>query len=124
MTRRPGDHELVLPDGRTVGYTLLGDPDGTPVVNCHGGLVSGHDVTPAGDDARALGVLVISPDRPGVGRTDRLAGHGLMSWVGSDLTPLLDQLGIDRFGVMGWSAGGQYAWPRPSSCGDASGGAP
>ena len=109
MTRVLGDHELTLPDGRGIGYTLYGDKDGAPVVNCHGGLVSGHDVGPADEDARALGLCVISPDRPGVGRTDRLPGYGLLPWVNTDLVALLDHLGVQEFSVMGWSEGGQYA---------------
>jgi len=104
-----GDHQLTLPDGRTVGYSLYGDPAGTPVVNCHGGLVSGHDVGPAEADARVLGICVVSPDRPGVGRTDRLPGYDILTWVRTDLLPLLAHLEIHRFGVMGWSEGGQYA---------------
>jgi pimeloyl-ACP methyl ester carboxylesterase len=105
----PGDHSLALPDGRTLGYAIYGDPEGIPVLNCHGGLVSGHDVGPADQAARALGVCVISPDRPGVHRTDRLPGLALLRWVRSDVVPLLDHLGVRSLGVMGWSEGGQYA---------------
>ena len=71
--------------------------------------MSGHDVAPADADPRALALCIISPDRPGVGRTDRLPGYTTLPWVRSDLIPLLDHLGVDRFGVMGWSEGGQYA---------------
>ncbi len=109
VVRTLGDQELRLRSGRRTGYTLYGDPAGTPVVNCHGGLVSGHDVGPVEGDARALGASIISPDRPGVGRTDRLAGYGILSWVRTDLEPLLDHLGVDSLSVMGWSEGGQYA---------------
>ena len=109
MARTLGDHELALADGRRIGYTLYGDERGIPVVNCHGGLVSGHDVSPSDDDARALGLCVISPDRPGVARTDRLPGHGLLRWVDADLVPLLEHLEVEEFRVMGWSEGGQYA---------------
>jgi pimeloyl-ACP methyl ester carboxylesterase len=109
MRLTPGDHALDLPDGRTVGFTVYGDPAGSPVLNCHGGLVSGHDVGPADVAARSLGMCVISPDRPGINRTDRLPGHGLLPWVRSDLMPLLDHLEVDAIGVMGWSEGGQYA---------------
>lgn len=109
MACTPGDHLLVVDDGRTVGYSVYGDPDGRPVVNCHGGLVSGHDVAPADAVARELGICVISSDRPGVARTDPLPGRGMLPWVGSDVERLIDHLGVDRFGVMGWSAGGQYA---------------
>ncbi|MGZ4718776.1 MAG: alpha/beta fold hydrolase [Acidimicrobiales bacterium] len=103
------DHVITLTDGRRLGYAAFGDPDGEVIVNCHGGLVSRNDVQPNDADARALGVCVISPDRPGVGLSDRNPGHGQLDWVTGDLTELLDRLGVDRFSVMGWSAGGQYA---------------
>jgi pimeloyl-ACP methyl ester carboxylesterase len=104
-----GDHTLTLADGRTLGYAVYGDPAGRPVLICHGGLVSGHDVSPSDEHARARGLCVISPDRPGINRTDRLPGHGLLPWVRTDLLPLLDHLEVDQLGVMGWSEGGQYA---------------
>lgn len=109
MHPTPGDHLLVVDDGRTVGYSVYGDPAGRPVVNCHGGLVSGHDVAPADAAARELGICIVSPDRPGVARTDRLPGRGMLAWVRADVERLVDHLGLDRVGVMGWSAGGQHA---------------
>ncbi len=118
MARVLGDGELALSTGRTIGYTLYGDESGVPVVNCHGGLVSGHDVGPADEDARTLGLCVISPDRPGIGRTDRLPGHGLLPWVDADLVPLLEHLGVGPFGVMGWSEGGQYALAAACALGE------
>ncbi|MHB1519005.1 MAG: alpha/beta fold hydrolase [Acidimicrobiales bacterium] len=109
MPRALGDHLLAVEGGRTVGYCIYGDPSGEPILNCHGGLVSGHDVAPADADARRLGLCVISPDRPGVARTDRLPGRGMIPWVDADLLPLLEHLDVDRLNVMGWSAGGQFA---------------
>ena len=109
MRMAVGDHLLELPEGRTMGFTIYGDPAGFPVLNCHGGLVSGHDVGPADELARSMNVCIISPDRPGIHRTDRLVGHGLLPWVHSDLVPLLDHLTVSKIGVMGWSEGGQYA---------------
>jgi pimeloyl-ACP methyl ester carboxylesterase len=109
MRPTPGDHTLELPDGRRIGFTIYGDPAGAPVLNCHGGLVSGHDVGPADQLALSMGICLISPDRPGIHRTDRLPGHGLLPWVRSDLVPLLDHLKVGALAVMGWSEGGQYA---------------
>ncbi len=109
MLATRGEHTLTLPDGRTLGYSIYGDPEGQPVVNCHGGLVSAHDVSPADGIARSQGLCVISPDRPGVHRTDRLVGYGLLPWVRADLEPLLDHLDVGPTSVMGWSEGGQYA---------------
>ncbi len=124
MESFPFDHNLTLPDGRNLGYAIYGDPTGAPVVNCHGGLVSGHDVGPADEIARSLGLWVISPDRPGVNRTDRFPDYTMQSWVTSDLVPLLGHLHVGRFGIMGWSEGAQYALSasfelgeRVSACG-------
>jgi pimeloyl-ACP methyl ester carboxylesterase len=104
-----GEHTLTVADGRTLGYSIYGDPAGRPVLNCHGGLVSGRDVSPAHELARTLEICVISPDRPGINHTDRLPGHSLLQWVRMDLVPLLDHLELGPIGVMGWSEGGQYA---------------
>jgi hypothetical protein len=104
-----GDHAMGVRDGRTLGFTIYGDPSGSPVINCHGGLLSGHDVSPAEDLARSLGLCIISPDRPGINRTSRLPDHGLLPWVRADLVPLLDYLELGTISVMGWSEGGQYA---------------
>jgi pimeloyl-ACP methyl ester carboxylesterase len=109
MHPTPGDHTLELPDGRTLGFTIYGDPSGEPVINCHGGLLSGHDVSPADDLARSFGVCIISPDRLGINRTSRLVGYGLLPWASADLVPLLDHLELGMISVMGWSEGGQYA---------------
>ena len=75
MSPMRGDHTLTLSGGRTLSYAVYGDPAGSPVLNCHGGLVSGHDVSPADEIARDLELCVISPDRPGINGTDRLPGH-------------------------------------------------
>jgi pimeloyl-ACP methyl ester carboxylesterase len=109
MHPTPDDQTLELPDDRTLGFTIYGDPSGVPVLNCHGGLLSGHDVSPADDLASSLGVCIISPDRPDINRTSRLAGHGLLPWVMADLVPPLDYLELGLISVMGWSEGGQYA---------------
>ena len=109
MALTPGDQSLALSDGRSIGYCVYGDPAGKVVLNCHGGLVSGHDAEPADAHAAALALCIVSPDRPGVGRTDRLPATGMIPWVQADVVPLLEHLRIDEFAVMGWSEGGQYA---------------
>jgi pimeloyl-ACP methyl ester carboxylesterase len=113
-----GDHSLTVANDRNVGYAIYGDPAGRPIVNCHGGLVSGHDVAPAHELARVLGLCVISPDRPGINHTDRLPSHGLLQWVRADLAPLLDHLEVEQIGLMGWSEGGQYALAAAYELGD------
>ncbi|WP_158507211.1 alpha/beta fold hydrolase [Subtercola sp. Z020] len=100
---------LDLPGGRVLAYHEYGDPAGAVVVNCHGGLVSGIDVEYSDDPARALGLRIISPNRPGVGGTSRRSGHRMLDWASEDLNVLLEHLQVDRFSVLGWSEGGQYA---------------
>jgi pimeloyl-ACP methyl ester carboxylesterase len=97
-----------LRDGRAVAYEEYGDPAGFPVLNCHGGLLCRFDVEPSAALAAELGLRVVSPDRPGVGRSDRHPDASTADWA-EDAEQLLDTLGIDRCAVMGWSAGGQYA---------------
>lgn len=102
------DHTFELADGRTLAYLDLGDPDGCLVVSNHGGLSSRLDVLPADDAARAAGIRLVSPDRPGIGGSTRQPGRSLLDWPG-DVAQLADHLGADRFAVMGWSLGGPYA---------------
>jgi pimeloyl-ACP methyl ester carboxylesterase len=102
------DRIVRLLDGRSVSYAQYGSPDGFPIVNAHGGLACRLDVAAADSVAKAAGVRLISPDRPGVGRSDPQPGRTIDDWAG-DVAGLLDLLDVDRFAVMGWSMGGQYA---------------
>jgi len=111
------DAQLRLADGRRVTYSTFGAPDGVPILNCHGGLVCRFDVEPCADEFTELGVRVISPDRPGVGGSDRKPGHSTGDWA-DDARELLDALSIERVAVMGWSLGGQYAAAVAARLGD------
>jgi pimeloyl-ACP methyl ester carboxylesterase len=99
---------VTMPDGRELAYEEYGDPEGVPVLSCHGGLSSRLDAAPAHEAALALGIRLISPDRPGMGRSTFQPGRRLLDWP-DDVTALTAALGIDEFAVMGWSSGGPYA---------------
>lgn len=99
---------VTLPDGRDLAYEEYGDPAGFPVLSFHGGLSSRLDAAPADGAARAAGVRLVSPDRPGMGLSTFQPGRRLLDWPG-DVVHLATALGIERFAVMGWSAGGPYA---------------
>lgn len=99
---------LGLRDGRTLCYADYGDPQGFPIVNAHGGLACRLDVEAASPVAAECGVRLISPDRPGVGRSDPRPGRTIADWA-SDIAELINLLDIYRFAAMGWSLGGQYA---------------
>ena len=97
-----------LPDGRVLAYEEYGIASGFPVLSCHGGLSSRLDAAPAHDAAVALGIRLISPDRPGMGLSTYQRGRRLVDWP-ADVTHLMGALAIEEFAVMGWSAGGPYA---------------
>ena len=89
-------------------FAQYGDAAGFPILNAHGGLACRLDVEAAASVAAESGIRLISPDRPGIGRSDPQPGRTVLDWV-SDVVELLDHLGVDRFAAMGWSLGGQYA---------------
>ncbi|WP_445170286.1 alpha/beta fold hydrolase [Mycolicibacterium sp. Dal123E01] len=116
MPRTSENLTVRLRDGRAMSYAQYGTPDGFVVVNAHGGLACRLDVAASDDAARAAGVRLISPDRPGIGGSDPQPGRTILDWAG-DVADMLDQLGIEHFSAMGWSMGGQYAaalaWALP-----------
>jgi pimeloyl-ACP methyl ester carboxylesterase len=77
-------------------------------VNCHGGTLCGLDVAAWSEPARDLGLRLVSPDRPGLGESTAVPGRTTADWS-DDVEDLATALGLDRFGVLGWSMGGQYA---------------
>lgn len=99
---------LSLPDGRTLAFDDVGDPEGTPVVYVHGTPDSRLARHPDDRATAAAGVRLIAVDRPGAGDSD-LDPHGTLASLGEDLRWLLDSLGIERAALLGWSAGGLFA---------------
>ncbi len=103
----PRDTQLQrLSDGRTIEYVDCGDPDGVPIFYFHG-TPSNHREAEF-TSPESLGVRLITPNRPGSGRSTPVAGRRLLDWP-SDVVELADALGIDRFAVVGASGGGPYA---------------
>jgi pimeloyl-ACP methyl ester carboxylesterase len=105
---RSEDSMVRLRDGRRLGYAEYGNPAGSPVFFFHG-LGTTRVICPP-DDGTALyyGVRLVAVDRPGIGISDPRPGRRLLDWP-ADVAQLADQLGIDRFAVVGWSGGGPYA---------------
>lgn len=99
---------VTLGDGRRLAYAEWGDPGGTPVLYCHGFPGSRLEARLADRPARELGIRLVAPDRPGLGRSPFLGGRRLGDWP-ADLAGLADVLGIDRFDLLGVSGGGPYA---------------
>jgi len=99
---------IELPDGRTLAYAEYGDPAGTPVFAFHGVIGSRLMWSLCDDAATEREIHLIAPDRPGFGASDFQRDRRLLDWPG-DVTALADSLGVDRFGVVGFSGGGPHA---------------
>jgi pimeloyl-ACP methyl ester carboxylesterase len=99
---------IQLSDGRTLGYLDIGDPEGHPVFYFHGGPGSRLEGLLFDELNQQLGIRMIAPDRPGYGLSDYQEDRTYLDWP-DDVSELADQLGIDRFAVLGWSSGGPYA---------------
>ncbi len=99
---------IKLSDGRTLAYLDIGDPEGRPVFYFHGGPGSRLEGLLFGELNQQLGIRMIALDRPGYGLSDFQEDRTYLDWP-DDVSELADQLGIDRFAVLGWSTGGPYA---------------
>jgi pimeloyl-ACP methyl ester carboxylesterase len=107
-TARPhADATITLADGRALAYCEWGNPTGSPVLLAHGGPGS-RLLCPDEDATVAAGVRLLTVDRPGYGGSDARPDPSLLGWA-DDVQALANRLGLDRFAVVGWSAGGGYA---------------
>lgn len=97
-----------LPGGRFLAVDDTGDRDGSAVVFLHGTPSSRLARHPDDSIAESLGVRLLSFDRPGIGRSSADPRTTLGSFA-SDVATALDQLGVDRFAVLAWSAGALWA---------------
>ena len=98
------DHTITLSDGRRLAVREFGDPNAPPAFYFHGW--PGSRMEPG---FFALnGIRIIAIDRPGYGGSCAKPGRKLLDWP-NDVAEAADQLGLDRFGIVGMSGGGPYA---------------
>ena len=99
----------LLPDGRRLAWSSGGPQDGAPVLYLHGAIGTPVRRTPELEALiDRLGIRYIAVSRPGFGRSDPCPGRRIADFA-ADLECLADELGLDRFAVVGVSAGGPYA---------------
>lgn len=114
MTGGPITDDVVrLRDGRALAYAEWGDPQGATAFFFHGTPMS-RLYCPDQPVTASSRVRLVTVDRPGIGRSDVLQRRTIADWP-SDVVQLADALGVDEFGVVGWSAGGPYAAVRAAS---------
>lgn len=102
------DSQINLGGSREIAFTDIGHPDGAPLFFFHGAPTSRLHLVNLDSEFAAHGLRVISPDRPGYGRSSPQPGRSMAHWP-EDVEALADALGIGRFLVAGHSSGGPYA---------------
>ncbi|MEU5674086.1 alpha/beta fold hydrolase [Micromonospora sp. NPDC047762] len=109
MTRQDAaQHTVIAPDGRHLAVETSGAADGLPVFLLHGTPGSRSGPRPRGIVVNRLGVQLVCYDRPGYGDSDRHEGR-LVADAAADVAAIADDLGIERFAVVGRSGGGPHA---------------
>jgi pimeloyl-ACP methyl ester carboxylesterase len=102
------DRRVRLDDGRSLAFSEFGDSHGVPLFFFHGAGSTRLTRHPDDSIIQELGVRLITVNRPGIGLSDASPGRRLLDWP-SDVSQLADALGVNRFTVLGWSAGGPFA---------------
>lgn len=108
---------VTLPGGRRLGYETFGVADGDPVFFCHGLPGSRLDGRLLADAAALRDVRLVALDRPGFGLSTVQPNRRLVDWP-EDVAAAADELGVERFGVVGFSAGGPHAAACAHALGD------
>jgi pimeloyl-ACP methyl ester carboxylesterase len=104
----PTSLSLRLDCGRRFGYAEFGDPHGAPVLAIHGTPGSRFMFALTDKAARARGLRIIAPERPGYGLSDYCRNERL-SRAADDVRSFAGALGLDRLAVLGVSGGGPFA---------------
>jgi pimeloyl-ACP methyl ester carboxylesterase len=99
---------VTVADGRRLAVNVVGDALSDPVFYLHGTPGSRVGPRPANRELENLRVRLITFDRPGYGRSDRLESRTVAD-VASDVEAIADSLGADKFAVLGRSGGGPHA---------------
>ena len=107
MLTNKTDQLITLNDGRKLGFADYGEPNGKVVFHFHGSAGSRVD-HPDESILKDLNVRYIAVDRPGYGLSEYQANRKLLDWP-DDIGQLADHLGIEKFYILGVSAGGPYA---------------
>lgn len=110
LALRPDEcKSLDLPDGRTLGFATYGSTSlSDPAIFLFHGMPGCRLVGRSWNKlCKDIGARLITIDRPGNGLST-LADRGLAEWP-KDVLSVADHLQIDRFSIVGGSAGGPFA---------------
>src|SRR6059058_375159 len=98
-----------LESGAVVAFEEYGDPNGVPVIFCHGWPSSRTMARLTDDPTRDLGIRIISPDRPGISGSSLQADRKLTDWPRL-VERITARLAICDFRMLAISGGAPYAY--------------
>lgn len=94
-------HSLARPDGRQIDHLILGDPNGTPMLYFPGAYGLVRWPAPAEAEAKARGIKVIVPVRPGYGKSTPLpAREDYADAIAQDFVALMDHHTIEACPIL------------------------
>ncbi len=99
---------LRLPNSRRLAYDIYGDPNGFPLLYFHDTGGSRLEASLLHQGASRSRYRLIAFDRPGMGCSDYFECKSPQALC-RNLLPAIDELGLDRFGIMAKGGGGIYA---------------
>tara|TARA_R110002072_G_scaffold74671_21_gene176714 strand:- start:616 stop:1503 length:888 start_codon:yes stop_codon:yes gene_type:complete len=102
------EQHIILKDKRMLGFAEFGNHDGYPIIYCHGSQSSRLEMHYDISFATGLDLRIICIDRPGHGISDFNSSGSILDFA-KDVKQLLDHLKIERFSVVGMSAGAPFA---------------
>jgi pimeloyl-ACP methyl ester carboxylesterase len=102
------EHDVRLPDGRTVHAYDSGEPGAPVIVWHHGSPQTGAPLAPLLAAAARRGLRLVTYGRPSYGGSTPLEGRDVAS-AAADVAVIADALGVERLATMGASGGGPHA---------------
>ncbi|MBF8186369.1 alpha/beta hydrolase [Nonomuraea sp. K274] len=99
---------VIAPDGRKLAVEERGKPDGSAIFLLHGTPGSRLGPSPRAQVLYRLGVRLVTFDRPGYGLSDRMPERTVAD-IAADVAAIADELGLERFAVVGRSGGAPHA---------------
>lgn len=114
----PAVQIIRLSDGRRLAFREYGVADGRPVLVFHAGV--GASLLPPETDARCreLGLRLVAPDRPGIGRSDPRPDYSIEG-VADDLAQLAIELNLGPVQLCSYTSGSRFALAAAERLGDA-----
>jgi pimeloyl-ACP methyl ester carboxylesterase len=104
------NQQIVVSDGRKLGFNQYGPTNGSPMFYFHGSPSSRIEFTLFGNEdlLEKLNVCLIAADRPGSGLSDFQPNRKFLDWP-MDVVALANHLELEKFSILGYSGGGPYS---------------